>query len=269
MHYLVTGASQGLGRSITERLLESGASVSMFSRSIGELETLCNRYKKTAQYQSVDIANEDQIKKQLSAATENFGPINGLVNAAGIYGPFGSVTSVKSSDWIGAINTNLVGTFLMLKHSIPLFSETGGTFVALSGGGATKGMPNVSSYAASKAGVVRLVDSISKEELEKPVSIVAVAPGLMATKMFHQALNAPPEQIGIDFHNQMKSAADSGVDQKETATDLIEYLLMNDVSALSGRLISAPWDPWRQWMTLGKIPALSEDEFMLRRIVSF
>jgi 3-oxoacyl-[acyl-carrier protein] reductase len=122
-----------------------------------------------------------------------------------------------------------------------------GRIVFLSGGGATSPMPNISAYAASKAGIVRLVESLALEVEDEGITINAVAPGLMATDMLDELLAQDRETVGADFYDRMVAAKKSGGDSMSDALDLITFLAGTTLPGLTGRLISAKWDPWRTW----------------------
>ncbi len=123
----------------------------------------------------------------------------------------------------------------------------GGEIVVLSGGGATAPLPTLSAYAASKSAIVRLVETFAKEVETLGISVNALAPGVLATDMREEILNAGPQLVDSDFYDRMVVSKMSGEDSTPTAVEAISFLLANRVPGLTGRLIAAKWDPWRDW----------------------
>jgi 3-oxoacyl-[acyl-carrier protein] reductase len=146
-------------------------------------------------------------------------------------------------DAIRAIQINLVGTLLTLHHLIPRLRRSGGRAVTFSGGGATSPLPHYDAYAASKAAVVRLTENIAAAG---EVELNCVAPGFVATEIHQGTLEAGPEAAGREYYERTKSElAGGGVPPKEVA-ELVCFLLSVAATGITGRLLSAPWDPWRR-----------------------
>jgi len=268
---LITGGSQGLGKAIAEHFLQHGASVFICAR--GEKELLATRDELTKKFpaqkvlaRTCDVSNETQINELSSAALRELGSIQALVLNAGIYGPMGPTESVNLEEWKRAMDINLLGVLLPCRALIPHFKKAGrGKIIVLSGGGATNPLPNISSYAASKAAVVRLAETLAEELRPFHVDVNAIAPGALKTRFVDQVLAAGPEKVGAEFFAKNKKWSDEGAVPLELGAKLAVYLASAESNGITGKLISAQWDPWEK---LHDFKAdLSSDIYTLRRIV--
>jgi NAD(P)-dependent dehydrogenase (short-subunit alcohol dehydrogenase family) len=162
------------------------------------------------------------------ATVDAGGELSGLVTAAGVLGPIGPLETVDVAEAARTIATNLGGTMLALLHAIPRLRATGGRAVTFSGGGATSPRPGFDAYAASKAAVVRLTENIAAAG---SIEANCVAPGPVATRMQDAVLAAA-------------NPAGGGFPATEAA-QLVCFLLSDEAAGITGRLLSAQWDPWR------------------------
>jgi len=140
----------------------------------------------------------------------------------------------------------------------------GGSIVNLSGGGATGPRPNFSAYATAKAGLVRFTETLAQEVADLGIRVNAISPGIMATEMLEAVLRAGPQQAGEDYQ-RMTEVKRNGGQPPERAAALAWYLASPASQGITGRLISAIWDPWPE---LAKhVDELNEsDIYTLRRI---
>ena len=169
LHALITGGSQGLGKAIAECFLREGANIVLCARNEKDLSATRDELAKKFPGQKVaakicDVANESQVNELVAFALRELRTLDALVLNAGIYGPMGPTESVPLDEWRRAIDINLFGVLLPCRAVIPHFKKAGrGKIVVLSGGGATNPLPNISAYAASKAAVVRLMETLAEE----------------------------------------------------------------------------------------------------------
>jgi 3-oxoacyl-[acyl-carrier protein] reductase len=136
----------------------------------------------------------------------------------------------------------------------------------LSGGGATAPLPLISAYAAGKAAVVRLTETLAHEYAAAGVTVNALAPGALNTGMLQKALDAGPDAVGADFYAKAVKQSESGGTPMEYGADLAVWAMSDDSKGITGRLLSAVWDPWK---TLGDRAEeiRNTDIYTLRRIV--
>jgi len=268
---LITGGSQGLGKVIAEHFLREGASVCLCSR--GEKELLATRDELAKKFpaqkvlsKTCDVSNEAQVNELVSFALRELGSVHALVLNAGIYGPMGPTELVNLEEWRRAMDINLYGVLLPCRALIPHFKKAGGgKIIVLSGGGATNPLPNISSYAASKAAVVRLAETLAEELRPFHVDVNAIAPGALKTRFVDQVLEAGPEKVGAEFFAKNKKWAEEGAVPLELGAKLAVYLASAESNGITGKLISAQWDPWD---ALHEFKGdLNSDIYTLRRIV--
>jgi NAD(P)-dependent dehydrogenase (short-subunit alcohol dehydrogenase family) len=270
---IITGASQGLGEAIAEKFVREGASLLLCARSLDKLETLKTRLQPgLAGGQSVivtkaDVAQPADVDRMVALALEHFPHVDVLVNNAGVYGPMGELDEIDWQEWVDAIQINLMGTVYPCRALLPHFrARKYGKIVNLSGGGATNPLPRISSYAASKAAVVRFTETLALELEPFHIDVNAVAPGALATQMMEQAIAAGPEKVGTDFHARMiKLHAEGGTPLAKGAS-LCAYLASTESDGISGKLVSAVWDPWSEFQAHAA-DLKGGDIYTLRRIV--
>jgi 3-oxoacyl-[acyl-carrier protein] reductase len=217
--------------------------------------------------QAVDVSDAAQVFGLVDAARAAFGRIDILVNNAGVYGPIGLTHEVDPAEWMHAVGINLFGVFHACRAVAPvMIAQKSGKIVNISGGGATNPLPRITSYAASKAAVVRLSESLALELQEYGIAVNAIAPGALATQMMRQLLAAGPDKVGTDFHARMTKINDDGGTPLTVGAELAVYLGSDESSGITGRLIAAVWDPWRSLAERAEELA-GTDIYTLRRIV--
>jgi NAD(P)-dependent dehydrogenase (short-subunit alcohol dehydrogenase family) len=270
---LITGASEGFGLAAAERCLAEGADVSICARSPARIDRAAAALRAAARARQrviatvADVSKPDQVKALVAGAARELGGLDGLVNNAGVHGPKGPIEDVDWTDWVRAIEINLMGTVLLCREVIPLFRQAGaGKIVNLSGGGATAPMPRVSAYAASKAAVVRFTETLAEELRGTSIDVNAIAPGAMNTRLLDDILAAGPDKVGRAYYERsLKQKAEGGT-PPATGAALCAFLLSAASDGISGKLISAIWDPWRDLSS--RRSELSEsDIYTLRRII--
>ena len=270
---LITGGSQGLGEAIAENFVREGANIVICARDPGRLDATRDRLRALARpgqkvlARACDISSETQVNDLVAFALSELGSLQALVNNAGIYGPMGPTESVSLKDWRRAIEINLYGVLLPCRAVIPHFKEAGrGKIVILSGGGATNPLPNISSYAASKAAAVRLMETLAEELRSFHIDVNAIAPGALATRLVDEVLAAGPEKVGAAFFEKNKKWKRDGATPLSLGANLAVYLAGPQSDGITGKLISAQWDPWAT-LHEHRDELAKTDIYCLRRIV--
>jgi NAD(P)-dependent dehydrogenase (short-subunit alcohol dehydrogenase family) len=271
LNAIITGGSQGLGKVIAEHYLAAGANVVVCARSDKELSATRAELSGKFPAQKVltrtcDVSKETQVNDLVAYALRELGSVQALVLNAGVYGPMGPTESVDLTAWRQAMDINLYGVLLPCRAVIPHFKKAGrGKIVILSGGGATNPLPNISAYAASKAAVVRLMETLAEELKPFQVDVNAIAPGALATRLVDEVLAAGPGKVGAAFYEKNKQWKEKGATPPGLGARLAVYLASGESDGISGKLISAQWDPWEK---LHEFKAdLNSDIYALRRIV--
>jgi NAD(P)-dependent dehydrogenase (short-subunit alcohol dehydrogenase family) len=270
---VITGASQGFGKAVAAACLREGANILICARD-GELIDLTARELQaqagdgqTVIARRADVSQIDDVRSLIQCALDSFPSFDGLVNNAGVYGPKGLIEDVDVMEWWRCIEINLRSVFLMCQEAIAIFRQRGsGKIVNLSGGGATSPLPSISAYAASKAAVVRLTETLAHETSGAGIDINAVAPGALNTRLLDEILEAGPERVGAAFFERAVKQKNQGGTPLEAGADLCAYLLSSASDGITGRLISAVWDPWRD-LAKHREELCCGDIYTLRRIV--
>lgn len=248
---IVTGATRGLGYAIAQKFVEEGASLVICGRNLVQLEKALNdlRSIRSEEQQiigfSLDVGDEKGVINLINTSIQKFQRIDIVVNNAGIYGPKGILEDVSSQEWIDAIHINLLSVFFMCKAILPHMRENRkGKIINLSGGGATAPLPRISAYAASKAAVVRLTETLAEEYRENGIDINAIAPGALNTRLLDEVLSSGSEIVGKTFYEKALKQKNDGGTPLETGAALCAYLGSDQSDGITGKLISAVWDPW-------------------------
>jgi 3-oxoacyl-[acyl-carrier protein] reductase len=266
---MVTGGGSGIGEAIALRFAAEGARLALAARTAKELDRVaeaCRAAGAECSTHVVDVA----IRKQVHDVVESVGPVDILVNCAGVYGPIGPFIENDLDEWEQALRINLLGTLYACSEVIPGMVERGrGSIINMSGGGATAPLPNFSLYAASKAAVVRLTDTLASELKGTGVRLNAIAPGAIDTRLQDQVLAAG--ERGGEIYKRMRSMRDSGrgATPVEMPARLAVFLASDASECLTGRLISAPHDPWESWDAKQIEHIAASDWYTLRRLDPF
>lgn len=270
---IITGASQGLGKAIAMQFVREGANVCICARDGALLAAVTEELRQTALTgqkvvgRAADVSREDEVDAVFAEALRAFGRFEILVNNAGVYGPKGPAEEAVLMEWIRTIEINLYGTLIPSRNAIRHFRKNGyGKIINLSGGGATAPLPGLSAYAASKAAVVRLTETLAEELREHRIDVNAVAPGALNTRLLDEVLAAGPERVGQAYYQKALKQRDAGGVPLERGAQLCVYLASAESDGITGKLISAQWDPWERLHEHRKRLA-SSDIFTLRRIV--
>jgi len=270
---IITGASQGLGLEIAMQYVAAGASVIICARDEGMLSEAADVLKRGVSNDQVifpmvaDVAESESVDALIDFAINKMSRIDILVNNAGIYGPKGPIDSIDWVQWLQAINVNLLGSVLMCRAVITHMKRQGyGKIVQLSGGGATNPLPNLSSYAVSKAGIVRFIETLAIEAADYAIDANAIAPGALNTRMLDEVLASDPETVGKEFYERALQQKVSGGAGLEKGARLAVFLGSADSDGITGKLISAIWDPWEE-LDRYKADLEDSDIYTLRRIV--
>jgi len=269
---IITGAGRGIGQAIAVAFAREGARLFLAARTKNELDGVviaCQALGATAQAIPTDVADRESVRRLVSTAIEVAGHVDVLVNSAGIYGPIGPTAEVDTAAWIRSVEVNLFGPFLLCHVLLPHFIQRQqGKIILLGGGGATAPLPNFSSYAASKAGVARLADTLAEELKPFNIQINVIAPGLVDTRLQDEVLAAGPRAGALLAKIKQARETGAGAVSPEIAASLAVFLASPTSGRLTGKLIAAPYDPWREWA--GKSEALNSTQlYTIRRLDPF
>jgi 3-oxoacyl-[acyl-carrier protein] reductase len=268
---IITGGSLGIGFEIAKKCAFEGATVIISARNKQNLQNALSELKKISnknhKFYPVDISKYGEIQNFAKWFSEIFPQVHGLVNCAGIYGPIGKTYKVNIEKFIEAIQINFLGTVYMCHAFIPLMLKLAARkkIINFSGGGAATPFPNYSAYATSKIAIVRFTENLSIELSGEDFDINCIAPGFVITRLHQQTIKAGPELATQSFFEATKKKIKNGSVSPEKAANLTAFLLSSESDGITGKFISAPWDPWQDKEFQNKLQK-DRDFATLRRI---
>ncbi|MBD8025806.1 3-oxoacyl-[acyl-carrier-protein] reductase [Ureibacillus sp. Re31] len=231
---VVTGASRGIGRAIALQLASEGANVVVnFSGSeqkaqqvVSEIEQLGAK----AIAVQANVSDSDSVQNLMSAAVEQFGSIDVLVNNAGITRD-NLIMRMKEDEWDEVINTNLKGVFLCTKAvTRQMMKQRSGRIINISSIVGVMGNAGQANYVAAKAGVIGLTKTTARELASRNILVNAIAPGFITTEMTDEL----PEDIKSSMLNQIPLAK---LGQPEDIAKAVVFLASDDASYMTGQTL--------------------------------
>jgi 3-oxoacyl-[acyl-carrier protein] reductase len=255
---LVTGASQGIGRVVASQLAASGFTVAAAARSVEQLQELAAQTG--AVPVPLDVTDATAVEDAVARIESELGPIDVLVNNAGVSGRSGVSWELGDEEWWRVIEVNLLGPFLCSRAVIPgMVARREGRIVNVSSNAAFfrvdddfAGVIN-SAYMASKAAVVRFTEALAAEARPAGVQVFAISPGTVKTDM--TATTFADQWDDADFWSRPEATA-----------ELIEFVSTGALDALSGRYIHATADDWRS--LAGRDTEILEHDLLALRLRS-
>ncbi|MFZ0406330.1 MAG: SDR family NAD(P)-dependent oxidoreductase [Nitrososphaeraceae archaeon] len=221
---LITGGTGALGKTLTQRFISSGATTIATYLKDENIETNKGQNAINAQFIKADVTREEQVVRLISAIVERFGHIDILVNSVGGYLGGKSVTDLEEHEWDLMMNLNLKSAFLISKHVIPVMKSSGrgGKIVHISSKTGLKSEGHDSAYAASKSGLIRLVESISQETKELGINVNCILPSVIDTEANRRAM---PK---ADFSRWVKT---------DDLTNVVFFLCSQEAKVITGAAI--------------------------------
>ena len=273
---IITGGSRGIGRAIAAAFLREGAEVMIASRSEEELKSakrdlaiVPSRVEgkpDKVHTHIADVSKEADAKALVSAAIKEMGGVDILVNAAGIFGPIGPLEKADLGAWKKKFEINVFGTFGMIHAVAPvMIAQKRGKIINLGGGGDGP-LPRFSAYSASKGAVARLTETVAAELKERHIDVNAIAPGSVNTKFLDDALAAGPDAVGVEWYRVLEKQKKEGGTPPELAGELCVFLASKASDGLTGKMISAKWDDYKNWDKAKIAEIMKSDRFTLRRV---
>ena len=221
---LITGGTGALGKTLTQRFISSGATTIATYLKDENIETNKGQNTNNAQFIKADVTREEQVVRLISAIVERFGHIDILVNSVGGYLGGKSVTELEEHEWDLMMNLNLKSAFLISKHVIPVMKSSGlgGKIVHISSKTGLKAEGHDSAYAASKSGLIRLVESISQETKDLGINVNCILPSVIDTEANRSAMP------NADFSKWVKT---------DDITNVVFFLCSQEAKVITGAAI--------------------------------
>lgn len=183
---IITGASQGIGRTIALVFAKSGANVICIARSESKIKELCLEITDQGGQASpiaCDVGDGDAFANAIKSVTNEYGKLDILINNAGITRD-ALLMRMNDTQWDEVLNTNLKGAFHGMKSAIrPMMKNKYGRIINITSIVGLTGNPGQANYAASKAGLIGMTQSIAKEVGTRGITVNCIAPGWIDTEM--------------------------------------------------------------------------------------
>src|SRR5213593_1784424 len=229
-HAVITGGARGIGFAITQRLLASGASCSLWDSDGEALRAAAKALAGQGAVQTVivNVTQPASVQAATEQTFEHFGSIEILVNNAGIAGATKKTWEFTPAEWQEVLQVDLFGVFLCCRAVVPRMIEKGyGRVVNISSIAGKEGNPNASHYSAAKSGVIALTKSLAKETAKSGVLVNCIAPAVIETEILKQV-----SQEHIDYMLSKIPMGRFGL--KEEAAALVAWLCSADCSFSTG-----------------------------------
>jgi NAD(P)-dependent dehydrogenase (short-subunit alcohol dehydrogenase family) len=238
---LVTGAGRGFGRAIAERLAGEGAAVALLSRSLSELDEVEQAIRAAGGIAigvRCDVTDPASIAHAVAKVDEVLGPVDLLVNNAGVPGPFGPIWQVDPDEWWRAQAIHIRAPMLFMQAVLPaMVARDAGRVVCVSAKAARIVAPYMSAYCTGKIAQNRIVAEAAAELADSKVAVFAIDPGFVFTELARETLEDAAAQRflgGMMGRLREKQADPSAHDDLERCAQRVLDLASGRYDALSG-----------------------------------
>jgi NAD(P)-dependent dehydrogenase (short-subunit alcohol dehydrogenase family) len=230
---IITGAGTGMGRAAALRLATEGAQLALLGRRPEPLEQLASEITAAggrALALACDISLEDKVSTAVQNTLDHFGRVDGLFANAGVLGTFKPLGATEASDFDPLIATNLRGTFLTIKHCLPVLE--GGAILINASWTASAVMPGAGAYAATKGALLAMMRTLAVEQGPRAIRVNAISPGIILTPMADDVL-APDLAARLASQAALKR---NGTPEDVAGT--VAWLLSDDSAFVTGQEIT-------------------------------
>jgi len=237
---IVTGASQGIGKTVAETLAEAGANVAICSRAQERVDPVAEGIADdggTAFAKECNVRDSEAVEEFVDATVSEFGGVDLLVNNAG--GEFvAAFEDISENGWKSIVDLNLHGT----RHFTYAVGEymrenDGGDIINVSSVNGQHAAPNESHYSASKAAIIRLTETLSVEWAKYGISVNCVAPGLIQTP-------GVADTLGIDESDMPpRDQVDRRIGHTEDIADVVQFLASDAAAFINGETVTVKGTP--------------------------
>ncbi len=247
----ITGATGVIGATITRYFADEGCSLMLSGRSEEKLQTLKQEFdqKVPVSIYPADVGNLQEMQRMFGQIEKETTHLDILVTAAGIYGEIGTIEQCDGERWMDAIRINLFGTFLAVKYALPFLKKSEHGKIILFAGGGEGSLPHFTSYASSKGAILRFTESAAEECKLYGIAVNAMYPGLVNSGLTEEIIRVGPERVGRENYQKTQDEI-SGKEKTvppDMAAQLAVFLGSDESNGLTGKILSARWDPWQKF----------------------
>jgi NAD(P)-dependent dehydrogenase (short-subunit alcohol dehydrogenase family) len=236
---IVTGGGRGIGRALALSLAAAGAAVCVAARSrdqINETAAMINAQGGMELAVVGDVTDRSSVEQMVADAERRFGPVDLLVNNAGIAGPVGPLWEVDPHDWWRCVEVNLEGPFLCCAAVLPgMVARRRGRIINIVSRIGARPFPYLTAYNAAKTALIRLTETLAEETREHGIAVLGLDPGFVRTDI-PQWIGGSPG--GRRWLPDFAAHAEADAQPPDAAARLCVSLASGRADALSGRYIS-------------------------------
>lgn len=239
----ITGGGSGIGRAAVIKMANAGANIILLDRSPENSDELVKKFgDNQIIHVTADISKPDQMEKAVQEGVEKFGGIDIVFANAGQNGTFTPIEHLEPEDWNSVMQTNLTGTFLTLKYTIPHLKKNGGSIIITSSINGTRTFKNFgfSAYATTKAGQVGFGKMAAVELAQFKIRVNIVCPGAIETNIDNSTNMEEDklEEIRIPIeYPEGNQPLEGGSGKPEQVADLVHYLASDAASHVTGSVV--------------------------------
>jgi short-subunit dehydrogenase len=265
---VISGATGFIGKHLAFHYAKLGSNLILIGRDYQKLIELKKDLDAISEISVIVIKLEFEgnfIGQIMDKFDNQLSQISFMINTIGCQDPIGPCLGTSDADWTKSVYVNLIVPVQLTKFFAKIMVKNGsGSIVLFGGGGASSPRLNFTGYSASKAGLARFVETLALELQASNVHLNMVAPGIMPSKMMNQIIESS-ENAGISEVLKAKSVLDNSQWIPSKVVELCNFLTSNNCG-ITGKIISAEWDDWHEWIDHAA-ELNNSDLFTLRRIV--
>jgi NAD(P)-dependent dehydrogenase (short-subunit alcohol dehydrogenase family) len=237
---IITGAGKGIGRAIALGLAKAGSSVAVIARSEDQLAETARQITdlgSRAISLRTDVSDPTAVQRMVREVERSLGPVDLLVNNAGLVGPIGPTWETDPDDWWRCLEVNLRGPMLCSTSVLPgMIARGGGRIVNVASGAGTFALPYLGAYVTSKTALIRFTEILALEAEAHGIKVFAIEPGTVRTDMAEYALESREGQRWLPWLGEIfKRGEDVPPDR---AANLLVLLASGRADTLSGRFFT-------------------------------
>lgn len=241
---IITGGGVGIGRAISLAFAAEGAAVVVAARTLPRLEAVADEIRSgggRATAIKTDITDENQVKKMVAQALDEYGRIDILVNNSGIAGPTTSVVDTNLADWSEVLAVNLTGAMLCAREVLGgMIARQSGNIINISSVAGRGGFANRSPYSVSKWGIIGLTQTLAVETGKYNIRVNGIAPGPVEGERIQNVLKADAKARGLTYEEvRSLKTADAALKRMVTATEIADtalFLVSDQSSGITGQI---------------------------------
>ena len=248
MTALITGAGRGIGKRLAIGFAKAGMRVGLLGRSQGELEVTKLEIEHaggSAHLFRADVRDYEQLSAAADRMNDIYGDVHVLVANAAVLGPIGPFVKHRPRDWKEVFETNVIGVLNACRTVLPnMIQQRSGKIIVIADGSSSNPRPNFAPYSASKAAVVRFVESLAEEVRNHNVQVNCFSPGGAYTSMTDEILEAD-ERAGPKEVEEAEQIRLTGGVSPDKQIQVALFLASERSNHLTGKLIDVT-DDWKK-----------------------